>query len=69
MSEPRCTCDFDKWQPEPDTGHAWTCEKGRAMKGLAPLADNRTPEQRLYDAWATSPSRYMDDDEQEESDA
>lgn len=21
----RCTCDFDKWAPEKDTGHCWVC--------------------------------------------
>ena len=21
----QCTCDLDRWQPEPETGHSWVC--------------------------------------------
>lgn len=22
----QCTCDLDRWEPEPITGHSWVCD-------------------------------------------
>ena len=62
-----CTCNLDRWEPEPSTGHTWNCDTHRAMRGLEPLIDKRTPAERAYDAWVTTARRT--DDEGNELDA
>ncbi len=28
----QCNCDFDRWEPEKDTGHSWVCRIHKAAK-------------------------------------